>query len=252
VPALAVSPSARGRGAQERGRWTSLFNGKNLDGWTPKFSGLDAGDNFADTFRVENGVLKVAYDKYETFGNRFGHLFTKQKYSHYRLRVEYRFLGPQVPGGPDWGRRNSGVMVHSQSPESMRKDQDFPVSIEVQFLGAESAEVRPTGNLCTPGTNVVMDGKLITEHCITSRSKTYPGDQWVTAEVEVRGDEVVRHFVNGEKVLEYTRPQFDERDPDGRALIRGTDKALREGHIALQAESHPLEFRKVEILALDK
>jgi hypothetical protein len=230
--------------------WISLFNGKNLDGWRPKIKGYELGDNFGDTFRVQDGVLKVAYDKYPKFENKFGHLFSDRKYSNYRLRVEYRFVGDQCPGGPSWALRNSGVMIHCQSPESMRKDQDFPVSIEVQFLGGNGKDDRHTGNVCTPGTNIVMKEKLITQHCLDSRSKTYHGDDWVTVEVEVHGNSLIKHIVDGETVIEYEKPQLDERDPDGRRLIKDGDKMLSEGFIALQAESHPIEFRKVEILPL--
>lgn len=231
-------------------RWISLFNGKNLDGWKVKIAGYDLNDNYKNTFRVENGVLKVSYDQYENFNGEFGHLFYKDTFSHYKLRVEYRFIGEQVPGGPDWAFRNSGVMLHCQAPESMTKTQSFPVSIEAQFLGGNGKDERSTGNLCTPGTHVVMNGKLITQHCTNSRSKTFHGDQWVTMEVEVRGDATIKHFVNGELVLEYEKPQLDEGDPDAQKLIMNGEKMIREGYIALQAESHPVEFRKVEILLL--
>jgi hypothetical protein len=240
---------------QEGGRkeqWISLFNGKDLDGWIPKIKGHPAGENYGDTFRVEDGILKVSYDRYPKFDGKFGHLFSKQKYSHYRLWVEYRFVGDQCPGGPDWGFRNSGVMIHSQSAESMRKDQDFPVSIEVQFLGGHETGDRPTGNVCTPGTNIVIKDKLITRHCTNSTSKTYRGNEWVTVEVEVHGDGLIKHMVDGETVLEYEKPQLDEADRDGKALIKDGDKSLREGYLALQAESHPIEFRRVEILPLEK
>ena len=245
---LALAPAA---GASQKSGWISLFNGKDLAGWTVKITGYDVGQNFGETFRVENGVLKVSYDKYDTFGDRFGHLFYKQKLSDYRLRVEYRFTGEQCKGAPEWGLRNSGIMIHSQAPESMRKDQNFPVSIEVQFLGGTGQGERPTGNLCTPGTHVVMDGKLYTPHCVNSRAKTYHGEQWVTVEVEVRGNSVVKHIVDGQVVLEYSQPQLDESDPDAQKLIAGGNKMLRDGYIALQAESHPLEIRKVELLPLD-
>ena len=155
--------------AQEKADWVPLFNGKNLDGWTPKLKGYDAGVNQFDTFRVEDGVLKVAYDKYPTFNNTFGHLFYKDKFSHYILRVEYRFVGDQAKGGPGWAVRNSGVMFHCQDPASMRKDQDFPVSIEAQFLGGAGKGERPTGSVCTPGTHIVIDGKLVKTHCINSK-----------------------------------------------------------------------------------
>ncbi len=231
-------------------RWVSLFNGKDLDGWTVKITGHEVNDNVGDTFRVENGNLKVSYDQYEKFGGKFGHLFYKDTFSHYVLRVEYRFVGDQTPGGPGWAFRNSGIMLHSQSPESMSKDQEFPVSVEAQLLGGGGSGKRTTGNVCTPGTHIVMDGKLVTRHCISSRSKTYHGDQWVTAEVEVRGNSTIKHIVNGEVVLEYEKPQLDEKDADARKLIKNDEKMLDEGYIALQAESHPVEFRKVEIRIL--
>jgi hypothetical protein len=249
----ALSPlpaSAQSEPAKPREGWISLFNGKDLAGWVVKVKGHELGDNFANTFRVEDGVLKVSYDGYPKFEDRFGHLFYKKLFSHYRLRVEYRFVGEQCPGGPGWAFRNSGVMIHSQSPESLRRDQDFPVSVEVQYLGGGPNGERPTGNVCTPGTHIVMGDELVTRHCTNSRSKTYRGDQWVTVEVEVHGSGPVKHIVNGETVLEYEKPQLDPNDPDARRLIRGDDTLLSQGYIALQAESHPIEFRKVEILPL--
>ena len=230
--------------------WTPLFNGRDLDGWTPKIAGHPLGEDPFDTFRVQDGAIRVAYDKYEKFDNRFGHLFYKTPFSRYRLRIEYRFTGEQCPGGPGWALRNSGVMVHGQPPETMGKDQSFPVSIEVQFLGGNGKDPRPTGNLCTPGTHVVMDGKLLTRHCTNSRSKTVHGDAWVVAEVEVLGSSSVKHFIDGELVLSYTEPQYDEEDAEAKKLIRDGKKLIEGGSISLQAESHPIEFRKVEIRPL--
>jgi hypothetical protein len=231
--------------------WTPLFNGRDLEGWTPKFTGSDLGTNYLSTFRVENGVLRVVYDGYEKFNSQFGHLFYREKLSRYRVRVEYRFVGKQTLGGPGWAFRNSGIMLHCEPPEGMEKGQEFPVSIEVQLLGGDGVAKRSTANLCTPGTNVVMGGKLITQHCTDSSSKTYHGDQWVTAEVEVLGNERIRHYVEGDLVLEYTEPQLDPADKDARRLLaKGVPKMLDSGFISLQAESHPVEFRKVELLRL--
>ncbi|MCA9025260.1 MAG: DUF1080 domain-containing protein [Planctomycetaceae bacterium] len=232
--------------------WISLFDGKTLDGWTPKIQGYELGDNFADTFRVEDGVIRVSYDGYDQFEERFGHLFYKQPFSHYRLRVEYRFTGEQTPGGPGWAFRNSGIMIHGQDPATMTKDQNFPVSIEVQLLGGDGEHTRTTSNLCTPGTNVIMDGKLVTRHCNNSSSKTYHGDQWVTAEVEVHGNKLIRHILDGETVLEYEQPQLDPTDEDAQRLIKNDNLLLNGGTISLQSESHPVEFRKVELLPLDE
>jgi len=255
VPAIALALILEASGAANIARageegWIALFNGKDLDGWTPKIKGDPLGENYGDTFRVENGVLKVSYDKYSRFDDRFGHLFYKSPFSHYRLHIEYRFTGQQCPGGPSWGFRNSGVMIHGQPPESMGKDQSFPVSIEVQFRGGNGRDKQATGNVCTPGTNIVMEGKLITQHCTDSKSNTYHGDQWVSIDVEVHGNGAIKHMVNGELVLEYEKPQLDERDADAGKLIKKGDKMLKGGSISLQAESHPIEFRKVELLPL--
>jgi hypothetical protein len=232
--------------------WICLFNGKDLDGWIPKVAGSDLGDNYKNTFRVQDGLLKVAYDQYDRFDGQFGHLFYRGKFSSYRFRAEYRFVGQQVGGGPDWAFRNSGIMIHCQAPESMTKDQSFPVCLEVQLLGGDGTHERTTGNLCTPGTNVVIGGKLVTDHCIPSSSPTYHGDQWVTAEVEVHGGRIIRHIINGQTVLEYQQPQLDPADADAKKLIRDGALNLTEGYIALQAESYPVEFRKIEILLLDE
>lgn len=240
-------------GAEAGSGWIPLFNGKDLSGWQPKFRGLPLGENHLDTFRVEDGLLRVAYDRYETFDQRFGHLFFEAPFSHYRLRAEYRFVGEQVPGGPGWAVRNNGLMLHGQDPASMSLEQDFPVSIEAQILGGPmGGGERTTGNLCTPGTHVEMAGELVTRHCTNSTSRTYPGNGWVTFEAEVRGNEVIRQYIDGELVLEYQRPQLDPNDEHaGKLLAAGADPMLSSGTISIQAESHPTDFRSIELLPLD-
>ncbi len=231
--------------------WIQLFNGKDLNDWNIKITGFPLNENYNNTFRVEDSLLKVRYDQYEKFDGHFGHIFYKHPFSHYRIRVEYRFVGDQAPEGPGWAFRNSGIMIHGQSAESMELNQDFPVSIEVQLLGGNGTDERTTMNCCTPGTNIVMNGQLVLDHCINSSSKTYHGDQWVTVEVEVRGDSIIRHLVDGLPVLEYSQPQLDERDANFVKLLPADkNKLLSKGTISLQAESHPVDFRKVELLNL--
>ena len=236
--------------------WIQLFNGRDLKDWTPKFRHYDLGANVNDTFRVEDGMLKVRYDKWPTFDDQFGHIFYKDPFSYYLLAAEYRFVGEQVKTPRtdlSWAVRNNGLMLHSPDPKTMLKDQDFPISIEVQLLGGLSnGKPRTTANLCTPGTNVVMDGTLITRHCTNSTSKTYDGDQWVRVEVLVHGDELVRHMVEGVTVLEYTKPQIgggSASPTDPTVKVDGTP--LTGGYISLQAETAPIDFRKVELLNLE-
>jgi hypothetical protein len=232
--------------------WIQLFNGKNLNDWKPKIAGYPLGENYAGTFGVSDGKIKVSYSGYQNFDERYGHLFYKQPFSYYLLAVEYRFTGEQAKGGPDWAFRNSGAMIHCQTPGSMGLKQDFPISIEVQLLGGNGKDERSTANLCTPGTNVVMKGKLFTSHCVNSTSKTFHGDQWVRVEVLVLGDSLVKHIVQGDTVLTYEKPQIGDGNVsnyDPKQKIDG--KPLTKGYISLQSESHPVEFRKVELVDLE-
>jgi hypothetical protein len=227
-------------------KWQQMFDGKDLKGWDIKIRKHDLNDNYNNTFRVENGQLEVRYDKYTDFEQQYGHLFFKKQFSHYLIGVEYRFVGDQVNGGEGWALRNSGIMIHGQDPKTMGKDQDFPNSIEVQLLGGTGKGNRPTCNVCTPGTQYVQHGKVIKTHCVESSSPTFNGDQWVRAEVLVLGDSLVVHYVNGEEVLRYQQPQ---KDP---AKGKEEGELLKSGTISLQSESHPIDFRKVEIIDLEK
>lgn len=232
--------------------WMSLFNGVNLDGWDIKINGFDLNDNYQNTFYVEDSLIKVHYDGYPEFTNQFGHLFYKEPFSYYRIRVEYRFVGDQAPGGPGWAYRNSGIMFHGQPAATMGKNQDFPISLEAQLLGGDGEHDRHTLNLCTPGTNVVMHDTLETSHCIESRSKTYHGDQWVTAELLVLGDSLIQHIMENEVVLQYSKPQIGGGNVDNiDSTLWVPGKILTGGSISLQSESHPVHFRKVELLNLE-
>ncbi|MES1158456.1 MAG: DUF1080 domain-containing protein [Terricaulis silvestris] len=243
VLALSVCASAA---AQPAPHWVALLNGRNLDGWTPKFDGFPLGENYLNTFRVEHGRLVVSYDRYTAMEGHFGHLFyARRPFSNYRLRAIYRFVGHQIPGAPDWALRNNGLMIHSQPPETMGLNQDFPISLEVQLLGGDGVHPRPTANLCTTGTTVLINGARNTEHCINSTSPTFTDGQWATVEVEVHSDQSIRHFVNGVEVMRYSAPQLTEAHPWSPTL------ELKSGYITIQAESTPTEFRSIEIMDLD-
>lgn len=233
--------------------WIQLFNGKDLKDWNIKIKGYPLNMDIHKTFRVEDSILKVSYDQYEKFDENYGHIFYKKPFSNYKLRIQYRFTGSQIEGAADWAHRNSGVMIHAQPPETMTINQRFPLCIEVQMLGGITEGVsRSTGNLCTPGSNVVMNEELITDHCINSTSKTFYGEQWVNLEVIVLKDSIT-HIINGEEVLTYSKPQIgggdmDEYDPGYKNRI---GEFLKEGYISLQSESHPVEFKNIELLELD-
>ena len=240
--------------------WISLFNGKDLDGWDIKFSGHNLNDNYNNTFQVEDGMIRVVYDEYETFDDKYGHMYYEKPFSYYKIRFDYRFLGEQTPGGESWNVRNSGIMLHSQSAKSNDLNQDFPVSIEIQLLGGLGKGPRTTGNLCTPGTQVVFNDKLDFTHCISSNSKTYDGDRWVHVEAIVLGDQSITHIVEKDTVLVYEKPQITTSyldDDWDRYGVTSKDywknisgKLLSEGYIAIQAESHAIDFKNIELLNL--
>jgi 3-keto-disaccharide hydrolase/putative esterase len=255
IPFIALGAQAQTPPANpdaDKQDWLVLFNGKDLTGWTPKIAKHILGDNFGNTFRVENGLLEVRYDKYKNFDGQFGHLFWKDPYSYYRLVVEYRFVGQQVAGGPTWALRNSGAMLHSPDPRTMPRDQNFPISIEGQLLGGNGdGKPRSTANMCSPGTEVVFEHKIYKDHCLNSSSPTFDGDQWVRAEFEVHGSGTITHYVNGQQVLEYELPQFGGGTVDNFNTTTKIDGQLIDrGYISLQSESHPIDFRKVELLNL--
>lgn len=233
--------------------WVPLFNGKDLNDWVVKIYHHEVGEDSANTFRVEDGIVKVRYDKYDKFNQQYGHLFYKKPFSYYKLRFDYRITGDWRKDAPSYTIKNSGVMFHSQDPKTILKEQDWPISVEFQLLaGLGDGKSRPTGNMCSPGTDVVFKGRIDPRHCIESTSKTYPADEWVSAELIVLGDSLITHMINGDTVLQYSKPQIgggvaNNFDPK----IKQDGKILSSGFIALQSEGQPVDFRKVEILDLE-
>lgn len=245
--------TGRSQESQNKEEWLSLFNGKDTDNWIPKFHRHETGVNFGHTFRVEDNLLKVRYDEYGAFNEQFGHLFYKEPFSYYRLVVEYRFIDdPLYEDAPEYAKRNSGVMLHAQDPNTIPVDQDWPISVEMQFLGGlEDGNPRPTGNMCSPGTDILYNGVKYPDHCLNSDSETYYGEEWVRAEAIVLGDSLITHLINGDTVLQYSKPTM------GGGVVHGYDSAIWEagkpltgGFIALQSEGAGLDFRKVELLNL--
>jgi hypothetical protein len=252
--ALALLMSACGapKESGSESDWIDLFNGKNLDGWIVKVHHHDVGVNFANTFRAEDGIIKVRYDQYGDFNDQFSHLYYEKPFSHFHLKLEYRFVGELQKGAPDYTLLNSGVMFHSQDPKTMLKEQNWPISVEMQFLaGLGDGKPRPTGNMCSPGTEIVYQGELYKNHCLDSSSKTFDKDEWVKAELIVLGDSLITHIINGDTVLQYSKPTM------GGGVVQGYDSAiwqigkpLTSGFIALQSEGQPIDFRNIELKQL--
>jgi len=229
-------------------KWVSIFNGKNLEGWTMKISGYPLGDNFGNTFRVENGILSIRYDQYDSFRNKFGALYYDRKLSNYRLKAEYRFVGETTVGAPTWGYRDSGVQYHSPAPNSLGLKQPFPVCLEYNLHGGNGKDERPVGEICASGTMVEINGQKNSSFCTPPAVKrTFHGDQWVTLEIDVQG-KVIKHFVNGEEIIRFENPKYNPAHEQGKTFIKGSDDAVKDGYVSLQSNSHPIDFRKIEIM----
>ncbi|HMJ71172.1 MAG TPA: DUF1080 domain-containing protein [Cyclobacteriaceae bacterium] len=231
-------------------KWVSIFNGKDFSGWTMKVVGQPLGENYGNTFRVADGILSIRYDNdvYKKFNNQFGAFYYKKKLTNYRLKLEYRFVGDTATGAPSWGFRDSGVQFHGQSPESVGLTQQFPVCLEVNFQGGDGTKDRPTGEICLPGTIVNIDGKPNTSFCTPPTVKrTFHGDQWVTVEVDVQGSKIA-HFINGEEVMRYEDPRYNPKNENAKALIVNGNDKITSGYISFQSNSHPIDFRKIELM----
>lgn len=237
---------------KENEEWLPLFNGKDLTGWTVKMHHHNVGINFGNTFRTEDGMIKVRYDQYQDFNDQFAHLYFNQPFSHFHLKLEYRFTGELQRGAPDYTLLNSGVMFHSQDPNSILKEQNWPISVEMQFLARlDDGQPRPTGNMCSPGTEIVYEGKIYESHCLNSSSKTYSKDEWVKAELIVLGDSLITHIINGDTVLQYSKPTMGGGVVSGYdSLVWKPGKPLTDGFIALQSEGQPIDFRNIVLKKL--
>lgn len=245
VPFLLMSFSGS---TLKKEKWVKLFNGKNLKGWTMKISGYPLGENYVNTFRVEDGILSVRYDHYGNFDNTFGALHYNKPFSNYRLKVEYRFVGETAPGAPSWGYRDSGVQFHGQDPKTIGLKQNFPICLEYNLHGGNGKDERPVGEICANGMFVDVNGKQNESYCTQPFVKrTFHGDQWVTLEIDVR-DGKIKHFVNGEEILSYENPRYDPKNEIAKTFIAGDDDKVKSGYISLQSNSHPIDFRKIEIM----
>ena len=235
----------------EKEDWVSLFDGESLNGWEMKIAGYELNNNYRNTFSVQDGVIRVSYRDYDLFDRNFGHLFyTKKKYKNYHLKMDYRFYGNHVNlfknEDEAWNYKNSGVMLHSEDPSKMLLNQEFPVSIEAQFLGGSGIKERPTLNMCSPGTEVDINKYQATEHCISSNSNTYHNEYWISVEFVVYSDSIVHHIINKDTVMSYSNIKIGGEYLSDNFIDR-IGEPLKEGFISLQSEGHPIEFKNIRI-----
>lgn len=223
--------------------WIRIFNGKDLEGWVKKIRTHPVGEDPYNTWYVKDSLLWVDYSKYTApFNYRFGHMaYEKRKFSYFLLRAVYQFWGSQPPTAPSEGKQNNGLMFHSESMSAMARDAQFPASAEVQLLGENNNQNTEgtTANFCCVGATMVVNGNRI-DGCWKAAPRNIKGLPWVKVEVLILADSVGKHMVEGDTVMRYTK-----------ILAKRDGKPLREGYIAIQAESAPTYFKTLEVLDLE-
>ena len=224
--------------------WISLFNGKNLDGWTTFLSSEGRNRDPQGVFKAENGMLHILDVPNRGQRQAFGYLATNRSYGDYHLRFQYRWGDKRfVPR--DRAKRDSGVVYHIQG-----SDRVWPKSVELQVQEGDTGDFWLLGGV-TMETTVASTGgdpKRYREGGVpyTTRAGSYvrvakdrtrdSRSGWNTVELIVRGDSAV-HIVNGEVV---NRGEH----------LRSSGKPLTAGRIAFQAEGAEVYYRNIELKPL--
>ena len=202
----------------------SLFNGKDLTGWSMDIPAHDKKPELPKSFIVRDGMLV-------SLGKPFGHLLTEKEYENYRLIAEYRFAGK--PG-------NCGVLVHASTLRNLYKM--YPQSIEVQMNHTHAGDfwcivenievpnmVKRRGAKEKWG---ITEGKARRILNLTDSSEK-PVGEWNRMKIECLGDEV-KVWVNDE------------------LLNHGHSCTAKKGKLAIQAEGSEVEFRRLDLSAIVK
>lgn len=184
-----------------------LFNGKNLDGWTPFIE--DSSRKASDIFFAKDGILCVK-------GNPFGFIRTNKKYSNFKLHVEWRYPVETV---------NSGIFVFVQDDLKI-----WPNAIECQLMkgkvgdfvllgGSDIAEFKTPAGTVRPKFPVVKR---------FNKSNENPTGEWNNADIICKDGNIVV-YINGE------------------LQNKGSDSLHKSGFIALQSEGSEIHFRNIRL-----
>lgn len=203
---------------------SSLFNGKNLEGWHIDVPALDSIPEARIPFIVRDGLLV-------SLGTPEGHLITDSTYQDFRLEVEYRFAAE--PG-------NCGVLVFASTPRSLYKM--FPKSIEVQMMHENA------GDFWCIVENITVDKML---------ERRGPKEEWGITEGKKRR---ILNLTDGSEkpVGEWNHMTIECFQNEIKVWVNndlvnhGYGATASNGNIALQAEGSEVEFRKVEITSISE
>jgi len=251
---VAVSKAAKEKKSTDTGGWRPLFTGKNLDDVDTILATKTPTEDPDRFVQVKDGVFHIYRDTPNGKKSPFGYFATKDEYSHFHLRLEYKW-GTKKFAPRTNVVRDAGILYHIFDEHKV-----WPRSIECQIQEKDTGDlflVYGTGatiNVDPKGkTPQYMDpaagGKLIErgkESGVSRviKSETVEKDGWNTVEVIVRGSESAEHIVNGKLVNRYTDlKQFNSATKKWEPLSRGK--------LAFQVEGAEILYRNIEIKILD-
>jgi hypothetical protein len=256
--------------AGKAGKTISLFNGQNLDGWTTWTK--ETGSENPGVFVVENGCLRINGGD----GKRayYGGVTTKQSFENYRLRLDYKWVGP-THGDRAKNARDSGILLHCVgAPEG---GASWPGSIEANVMEGDTGSFwlvsnRPKGDgvddegkPITLGITVeaVREGpkselyfkaggeKVRVEHKDGYCNTGYKDRNWKDVAGYRGAGDIDKPFGEWTHVECVCRGDTIEVYCEGKLVIRGTQASLTKGRICLQAEAADVLYRNIELTPLE-
>lgn len=216
--------------AEAAAGWTMLWDGATSHGWRSA-----RGPDFpANGWVMKDGILTVLSSGGRE-GGVGGDIITVARYSDFELKADFRI----TPGA------NSGIKIFVD-PE-LNKGPGSSIGLEYQIL---DDALHPDAKLGRDGNRTM--GALYDLYPPAKDKHVSPMGEWNSALIISNGPHV-EHWLNGQKILEYTRftPEFRQRVRESKFKVWPNFGELHEGHILLQDHGNEVSFRNIKIHLLN-
>ena len=264
--------------APQRTEWKSLWNGKNLDGWTTWMQAPSATSDVPGLKRDADGkylepigsgrdplnVFTVAQDvdgrsAIRISGEAFGELRTKESFSDYHLKFQFKWGEKKWPPRDRADtKRDSGLLYHVHA-EPGAQGRTWARSVELQIQEKDVGDLYAVGSTIgvrstvRRGTNPPLydydpSGEWFffsqshgsSGRCIKQPDAEKPNGEWNTVELVAFGDDAI-HIVNGQVVMRLHGPMRIDTDLPTR---------VTSGAIILQSEGAEIFYRDIQVRSI--
>lgn len=206
--------------AEKKAGWELLFNGKNMDGWR-----FFQGGKIDKGWKVIDGVMNNSGQG----SDHGGDIITTREFENFELYLEWKISS----------QSNSGIFYRVQEGNTKKIYETAPEYQLIDDMGWKSG----LGEAQHSGANYAMDKP--------SHIAVKPVGEWNVTRIIVEGSHV-RHFLNGEKVVEYEL--WTDEWKEHKANCKWRDKPLygmsKKGYIGLQDHGGLTQFRNIKIREL--